>query len=190
MLVYCHNSWVESISLYNCAASLVAQMVKNMPAMRRPGFNPWVGKIPWRREWQPTAMFLPGKSHQQRSLAGYSLWGCRVGHNWATYRFVIVWIIVYILYVSFWSSHCIQYCLHILLRMKNKTFVWKYVLSRLTHPLSKITDNTILYTVHENISLTSKVIFYTLVSSYNFVKIICLFFLIIFISIYLLVWIL
>ena len=35
----------------------------------RPVFNPWVGKIPWRRAWQPTAVFLPGESHGQRSLA-------------------------------------------------------------------------------------------------------------------------
>ena len=37
---------------------------------RRCGFDPWVGKIPWRRKWQPTPVFLPGKSHGQRSLAG------------------------------------------------------------------------------------------------------------------------
>ena len=42
---------------------------------RRPGFYPWVGKIPWRRKWQPTSVFLPGKSHGQRSFAGYSPWG-------------------------------------------------------------------------------------------------------------------
>ena len=36
------------------------------------GFHPWVGKIPWRRKWQPTGVFLPGKSHEQRSLEGYS----------------------------------------------------------------------------------------------------------------------
>ena len=42
---------------------------------RRPGFDPWVMKIPWRREWQPTAVFLPGKSYGQRSLVGYSPWG-------------------------------------------------------------------------------------------------------------------
>ena len=53
-------------------------------AGRRPRFNPWVRKIPWRREWQPTLAFLPGESHGQRNLAGYSPWGCRVGHNWAT----------------------------------------------------------------------------------------------------------
>ena len=38
----------------------------------RPGFDPWVGKIHWRRKWQPTPVFLPGKSHGERSLAGYS----------------------------------------------------------------------------------------------------------------------
>ena len=41
----------------------------------RPGFDPWVGKIPWRRAWQPTPVFLSGESHGQRSLVGYSPWG-------------------------------------------------------------------------------------------------------------------
>ena len=44
---------------------------------RRPGFDPWVGKIPWRREWLPTPVFLLGEVHGQRSLAGYSPWGCK-----------------------------------------------------------------------------------------------------------------
>ena len=38
----------------------------------RPGFNPWLEKIPWRKKWQPTPVFSPGESHGQRSLAGYS----------------------------------------------------------------------------------------------------------------------
>ena len=38
-------------------------------------FSPWFGTIPWRREWQPAPVFLPGESHRQRSLAGYSPWG-------------------------------------------------------------------------------------------------------------------
>ena len=42
---------------------------------RRCRFDPWVGKIPWKRKWQPTLVFLPGKSHGQRSLVGYSPWG-------------------------------------------------------------------------------------------------------------------
>ena len=49
---------------------------------RRHRLNLWVGKIPWRRKWQPTLVFLSGKSPGQRSLVGYSPWGCkRVGHN-------------------------------------------------------------------------------------------------------------
>ena len=39
------------------------------------GFNSLLGKIPWRRKWQPTLVFLPGESHGQRRLAGYSAWG-------------------------------------------------------------------------------------------------------------------
>ena len=42
---------------------------------RRPAFYPWVGKILWRRKWQPTPVLLPGKSHGWKSLVGYSLWG-------------------------------------------------------------------------------------------------------------------
>ena len=49
-------------------------MVKNPPAGRG-GFDPWVRKVPWRREWLPTLVFLPGESHGQRSLVGYSPWG-------------------------------------------------------------------------------------------------------------------
>ena len=44
---------------------------------KRQGFDPWVRKIPWRRKWQPTPVFLPGQSHGQRSLEGYSPRGCK-----------------------------------------------------------------------------------------------------------------
>ena len=51
---------------------LPCSVVKNLPPnVGDGGFDPWVGKIPWRREWQPTAVFLPEKSYGQRSLAGY-----------------------------------------------------------------------------------------------------------------------
>ena len=56
-------------------ASLVTQMVKNLVQCRRPGFDPWLRKIPWRREWLRTPVFSPGKSHRQRSLAGSNPWG-------------------------------------------------------------------------------------------------------------------
>ena len=45
---------------------------------KRPWFYPCVRKIPWRREWQLTPVFLPGKSYGQRSLASFSPWGCKV----------------------------------------------------------------------------------------------------------------
>ena len=63
-------------------------MVKNLPAMqeaicsagdplqcRRLRFEPWVGKIPWRRAWQLTPVFLLGKFHGEKNLVGYSPWG-------------------------------------------------------------------------------------------------------------------
>ena len=49
-------------------ASLVAQMIKNLPAMWETQVWSWVGKFPWRREWQPTSVLLPGEFHGQRSL--------------------------------------------------------------------------------------------------------------------------
>ena len=52
---------------------------------RRSGFDPWIRKILWRRKWKPTPVFLPGKSHGQKSLRGYSPWGCKtVRHVLAT----------------------------------------------------------------------------------------------------------
>ena len=62
-------------------SSLVAQTVKNLPAME----ETWVGKILWRRKWQPTPVFLSGKFHGQRSLVGHSPRGCeRVRYDLAT----------------------------------------------------------------------------------------------------------
>ena len=66
----CQRVWLRQCPLLLLITSLVAQMVKNLPTM-------WVdpGSIPWRREWQPAPVFLPGKLHGQRSLGGYSPWG-------------------------------------------------------------------------------------------------------------------
>ena len=55
----------------------MARVVKNQPANAGHRFDPWVGKIPWRRKWQPPPVFLPGKSHGQRSLVDYSPQGCK-----------------------------------------------------------------------------------------------------------------
>ena len=59
-------------------------LVKNLPANAgdmRCGFNPWSRKISWRRAWQPTPVFLPGESHGQRSLEGYSPRGHTESHT-------------------------------------------------------------------------------------------------------------
>ena len=50
-------------------------MVKTCLQCRRLRFDPWVGKILWKRAWQSTPVFLPGEPHGQRSLVGYSSWG-------------------------------------------------------------------------------------------------------------------
>ena len=52
-----------------------------MQDMQESGFDPWVRKISWNRKWQPASIFLPGKFHGQRSLAGYSQCGCK---EWGT----------------------------------------------------------------------------------------------------------
>ena len=68
-------------------ASLVAQMVKNLPQRRRPGFDPWVRKTPWRRQWLPTPVCLPGGFQGQRSLVGYSPRVTRSQTRLRDYRF-------------------------------------------------------------------------------------------------------
>ena len=74
---------------------------------RRCRFNPWAGKIPWRRKWQSTPVFLPGKSHGQRSLVGYSPWGCkRVRHDLAPKLQPYACCVSDTFFISF-NTHCI-----------------------------------------------------------------------------------
>ena len=72
-------AWTKCPEVLGARASQVVLVVKNPPANagrhKRHKFDPWVGKIPWRRAWQTTPVFLPGESHGQRSLMGYSPWG-------------------------------------------------------------------------------------------------------------------
>ena len=100
-----------SVLLCYIWASLVAQWWRICLQPRRPRFHPWVGKIPWRREWQPTPVFLPGESQGQRSLVGYSPRGCKDSdkteaaehactHAIPSYRFIFIYF-VFIYYFSF-----------------------------------------------------------------------------------------
>ena len=62
-----------------------------------PGFDPWIGKIPWREEWLPTPVFLPGEFHGQKSLVGYSPWGHKRDTNEQLSRSLGVVVVI------FWS---------------------------------------------------------------------------------------
>ena len=66
---------MKLLRLSEVRASLVAQLVKNLPVMQETWVQSLGWEEPWRREWQPTPVFLPGESHGQRSLVGYSPWG-------------------------------------------------------------------------------------------------------------------
>ena len=53
-------------------------MIKDLPALQKTWFDPWVGKIPWRRKWLSTPVFLLGESHGQRGLVDHSPRGCKM----------------------------------------------------------------------------------------------------------------
>ena len=75
-------------------ASLVAQLVKSLPAMWETWVRSLGWKIPWRRERQPTPVFWPGEFHGQRNLAGYiqSMGSQRIGHDWVTFTTLIIYL--------------------------------------------------------------------------------------------------
>ena len=73
---------------------------ESMCQCRRLGFNPWVGKNPWRREWQPTPVFLAGKFHGQRSLAGYRSRGPKSQDT--TYQLPSLHLLQYCFCFVFW----------------------------------------------------------------------------------------
>ena len=65
---------------------------------RRPRFNSWIRKIPWRRKWLPTSVFLPEEFHGQKNMVGHSPWGCRDEQDWATdtFTFHFIWVSTFI----------------------------------------------------------------------------------------------
>ena len=69
-----HIQWpIFHVSTCVHGASPVAQLI--CLQCGGPAFDPWVGKIPWRREWLPTPVFSSGEFHEKRRLAGYRQWG-------------------------------------------------------------------------------------------------------------------
>ena len=86
---YCARGWVDCLCGNHLARSLGTFSWKEPACQcsrhKRWGFSPWVGKIPWRRAWQPTPIFLPGESHGQTEEPGglYSIRLQRVGQDWS-----------------------------------------------------------------------------------------------------------
>ena len=74
---------IQLVSCYSGGTSLVAQMLKNLPAM----WKTWVGKIPWRRERLPTPVFWPGEFHGEEPGRLQSMGSQRIRHHWATFTF-------------------------------------------------------------------------------------------------------
>ena len=104
---------------------------------RRHEFDPWVRKIPWRKKWQPTPIFLPGKSHRQRSLACCSPWGCKESDTaeqltlpkvltdfWNKKQLLIVWSITYFLNKMTNNCHLSGKCLCVMLMEKRNSEIW------------------------------------------------------------------
>ena len=79
------HDWATSLSTFEATFGLPWWFSGKEYIWRRHKFHPWVEKIPWRMRWQPTPLFFPRKPHQQKSLEGYSPWGCkRIRHDLAT----------------------------------------------------------------------------------------------------------
>ena len=84
-VVQSHLSWFFNLRHYQLTFFMKDEdlVVLNFHSPPNTFFSPY-SLYPWRRKWRPTPVFMPGESHGLRSLAGYSPWGHRVGHDWAT----------------------------------------------------------------------------------------------------------
>ena len=72
----------------------------------RPRVNPWVGKIPWRRKWQPPPEFLPGKSHGWRSLVCYSPWDCKESNTTEPLHFTLDFTLFMLIHLALTFLNC------------------------------------------------------------------------------------
>ena len=102
--------WILIWDFLLLGASLVAQTVKHLPAMRETQVWFLGREDPMEKEMAVHSALLPGKSHGWRSLIGYSPWGRRVGHNWATSLSLSFWDFLHvILFKMYWTSG-FQFC--------------------------------------------------------------------------------
>ena len=89
--------------------------------LKRRRFDPWVGKIPWSRKWLPTPVFLPGESHGQRSIVGYTPWGHKASdttevdlactHELDRFKFWICYLLL-VLDTQIYSIHILDMILY------------------------------------------------------------------------------
>ena len=107
LLIFCEMKWDKVKDYVVCFphSSVGKESACNAGDLGSiPGFDSWVRKIPWRRNWQCTPVFLPGKSHGQRSLVGYSPWdhkGWTWLSNWTNTTTIQMWsIIIIMLYIK------------------------------------------------------------------------------------------
>ena len=90
-------------------AYLVAQLVKNPPAMQETWVWPWIRKIPWRRAWQPTPVFLPGESPWTEEPSRLHSMGLqRVGHDWTSKHSTVYYVKVTLCLSHPLLPHCVQ----------------------------------------------------------------------------------
>ena len=94
MLIYLYNNYLFfffflQYSVTNCRLPRRLSGRESTCQHRKCRFGPWFGKIPWGRKWQPILVFLPGESHGQRSLAGYSPWSCKESEHTLTWLTVV-----------------------------------------------------------------------------------------------------
>ena len=105
LLCHLFGPWLKQTCIMICGLPWWLSGKESACQCRRCGFDPWVRKIPWRRKWQPTPVFLPGESHGQRSLAGDSPWGQRVGHDSATkQQFCALWKYTCFIWPPLWCQ--------------------------------------------------------------------------------------
>ena len=119
----CWQSWPTTMRTINYSevtdrASLVAQIVKNLPAAQETQLNPCIGAILQRREWQPTLVFSPGEFHWQRNLVGYSPWCRKESDTTELWRFHF--------FFTPWSGHTVQQADTIYIHTQNSSSMFLF----------------------------------------------------------------
>ena len=120
---------------------------------RRPRFDPWVGKIPWRRKWQPTPGLLPGKSHRQRNLVDYSPWGHKESDTTEWFHFLSLSILIWVKFCLCNSLLTLHYNKNWIFHSKGKVcliYWWTWIPSASASNIEQIEKETWYQTEFQN----------------------------------------